>query len=170
MKIPIVNEQDEVIAHKEREKKMPEDIYRITHVWVFNKNKEFLIAKRQATKKVSPNRWGPGVSGTLEEGETYESNAVKETEEEIGLKNISLTPYKKIYYENSNGKRFCFIYVASINMPAGEFVLQKEEVSEVKWINIDELVKWYKKSPDDFIPSVGHTIVLVKEYLNDNQS
>ena len=170
MKIQIVNEQDAVIGHKNREERSYNDISRITHVWIFNKNKDFLIAKRQSTKTASPNKWGPGVSGTLEEGETYESNAIKETEEEIGLKNVPLTPLKKIYYENENGKRFCYIFKTEVDIPESEFILQKEEVSEVRWINLDELSKWHKRSPEDFTPSMGNTINLVKEYQHANQN
>ena len=77
MAIPIVDKSDNIIEHKERDKVTGEDIRRITHVWVFNNNKEFLIAKRQPTKRISPNKWGPAVTGTLEEGETYESTTNK---------------------------------------------------------------------------------------------
>ena len=170
MKIQIVNEQDEMLGYKERSETTYKDIRRITAVWVFNKNKEFLIAKRQSTKILSPNKWGPSVSGTLEEGETYESNAKKETEEEIGLKNISLKPFKKIFYENINGRRFCYIYTTYIDIPVSEFILQKDEVAEVRWISLDELSNWYQRSPNDFIPSLVNTINLIKEYQNENQN
>jgi isopentenyldiphosphate isomerase len=170
MKIPIVDEKDNIIEYKERKEKDINDIFRIIHVWVFNKNKEFLIAKRHSSKEVSPNKWSQAVGGTVEEGETYQSNATKEVEEELGVKNVSLKPFRKLYYENSNGKRFCYIYIALIDIPVNSFVLQKEEVSEVRWINIDELSHWYNKSPDDFIPSMGQTIELIKEYQNENQN
>ena len=95
MKIPIVDENDNIIGYKDREHKRSEDIFRITHVWIFNKKNQFLIAKRHHSKKVSPNKWSPAVAGTVEEGESYESNARKEAEEELGLKNLNLKPLFK---------------------------------------------------------------------------
>ena len=47
MKIPIVNEQDEVIAYKEREETTREDIRRIVALYIVNEKHEALIAKRQ---------------------------------------------------------------------------------------------------------------------------
>lgn len=170
MKIPIVNKNDEIIEYKERGQESHEDIRRITHVWVFNKKKEFLIAKRQPAKKLSPNKWTSAVVGTLEEGETYESNAIKELEEEIGVRNIIPIFYKKLYYENFNGKRFCCIFIVHIEKEESEFVLQNEEVAEVRWMNLEELSDWYQQSPDDFIPSMSLMIKLAKEYKNANQN
>jgi len=170
MRIPIVDVNDNLIEYKERDKATNEDIRRISHIWVFNKNREFLIAKRQGTKKVSPNKWGPAAVGSVEEGESYESNAKKEVEEEIGLRNVSFKLFKKLYYENENGKRFSCVFVTSVDMEANQFILQEEEVSEVKWISLEELINWYKKSPNDFIPSMGITISLIKEYQNENKN
>lgn len=170
MRIPIVNENDEVIEYKERENAIRADIRRITSVWVFNKNKEILIAKRQSTKIVDPSLWGPSVAGTVEEGETYDTNAPKELGEELGIMNTELIPLEKIFYETENSRRFCFRYVAFIDLPISEFVIQKEEVSEIKWININDLSNWYLKSPQDFVPSFGNTLNSIKEYLNENQS
>ncbi len=51
MEIPIVDKNDEVIKYVERDEMTMEDIRRITQILVFNKNKDFLIAKRQSTKK-----------------------------------------------------------------------------------------------------------------------
>ena len=108
--------------------------------------------------------------GTVEKGETYESNAIKEIGEEIGLKNVPLKFYKKLYYENSNGRRFCCIFIAFSDKKENEFVLQEEEVAEVKWISLEELSSWSQKSPDDFLPSIGLMIKLAKEYQNENKN
>ena len=46
-----------------------------------------LIVERQTAfdKKYDPGKWGPSAAGTVEEGETYQSNIIKELQEEIGL-------------------------------------------------------------------------------------
>lgn len=53
------------------------------------------MARRAYTKKHDPWKWVPAVAGTIEEGETYEADMIKEAEEELGLKNISPTECPK---------------------------------------------------------------------------
>lgn len=97
MKIPIVNENDEIISYKEREETTREDIRRIISLYVFNQDNEVLIAKRQSTKTIDPNLWGPVVAGTVDEGDDYDSTVLKEAEEEIGLTNIKPIFLKKCF-------------------------------------------------------------------------
>lgn len=88
MKLPtvIVNENDEIIGHKLREEVDPKnDIYRVSALWVTNSAGDVLIAQRKLTKKHAPGKWEPAVAGTVEKGETDESNIYKEAQEEIGL-------------------------------------------------------------------------------------
>lgn len=88
MKIPIVNEQDEIIGYKDRDLRDPKEITRVSGLWVTDTAEKILLAQRSWKKKSDPGRWGPAVAGTVEEGETYESNIIKEAREEIGLTNI----------------------------------------------------------------------------------
>ena len=88
MKIPVVNQQDEIIGYKEKSLITTDDIYRVSALWITDTTGRILLAKRAFTKSRHPGLWGPAVAGTVEEGETYESNIIKEAEEEIGLKNI----------------------------------------------------------------------------------
>ena len=115
MRIPIVNEQDEIIEYKERNDALRGDIRRIVSLSVFNEKREVLIAKRQANKILDPNKWGPSVAGTVDEGEDYDSTVVKEAEEEIGLKNIKPIFLKKYFYETNNARRFSSVYYVIIN-------------------------------------------------------
>src|SRR3989339_514660 len=88
MRIPIVNEQDEIIGYEERETRNPKHICRVTGLWVTDKDQNILLAQRALVRKFNPGMWGPAVSGTVEEGETYKSNIIKEAREEIGLVNL----------------------------------------------------------------------------------
>lgn len=77
----IVDGNDKVIGKKLRSEITKNDIYRVSSLWIFNKNKELLIAQRPMWKKNDPGKWSESVVGTLEDGETYESNLVKEAKE-----------------------------------------------------------------------------------------
>lgn len=154
-KIPVVNENDEIIGYTNREDRNPEDITRITSIWVTDENGKMLLQQRKFTKKINPGKWAPAVSGTLEEGETYESNAYKEMEEEIGVKGVPLTFVKKIYGIGGGGKRFLQIYEAIISKDQ-KLTAQEDEVEELKWFTKDELIKALEERPDDFVGSM-HT-------------
>ncbi|MEI7765209.1 MAG: NUDIX domain-containing protein [bacterium] len=149
MKIPIVDEEDNIIGHKEREEITSDDIYRITAIWITDENGNILLQKRSMNRKNSPGIWGPAASGTVEEGETYESNAYKELEEEIGVKGIKLVESKKFFRNLKNGKKFTKLFLGQI--PSNyNFVLQQEEVDQVKWLSVKELLEAYKEKPDEY--------------------
>lgn len=163
MKIPIVNEQDEVIAYKEREETNREDIRRIVSLVVFNQNKEVLIAKRHKDKLIDPNVWGPSVAGTVDEGFDYDETVVKEAEEEIGLTNVAPIFLSKIYYENEKSRRWCSRYYLVINSDNVELKKQDSEVSELKWISLENLEKWFDKNPEEFILSFSGSLQNMKD-------
>ena len=154
MKIPIVNEQDEIIGYKERSDRNKEDIIRVRAVWVTDENGNILLQQRKLTKKENPGKWGQAVGGTVEEGETYESNAYKEMEEEIGVANVPLTLYKKIYRESNLGKRFLQLYTAQIPRST-KLIPQEDEVEALRWVTKKELQKSFAENPEMYLGLIG---------------
>jgi len=106
-KIVIVDENDNKIGHKEYGETNPDDIYRVSALWLTNQKGEVLIARRAYNKKLDPGKWGTAASGTVDEGETYYENIVKETEEEIGLTGVEFKkgPYGRHKSESNNSPR-----------------------------------------------------------------
>ena len=150
MRIPIVNEKDEIIGHKERKETTREDIRRTVSLIVFNEKGEVLIAKRHTNKTLDPNKWGPSVAGTVDEGEDCDLAVLRETEEEIGLKDIKPIFLKKYFYETERSRRFLSVYYIIINSKDSKLSLQADEVAEVKWISIKDLTDWVAQHPEDF--------------------
>lgn len=160
-KIIIVDENDNIIAYEDRDSLKIEDIYRVSALWIENSKGEILMARRALTKAHSPGKWGPAVAGTLEEGETYDSNIFKEAEEEIGLKNVKFKKGSKIKIMLAGRPRyFLQWYAIKINRPLEEFKIQKSEVAEVRWFSKEELKKKLEENPNEFIYSVNHWINL----------
>lgn len=159
MKIPIVNEQDEIIGHKERDTLVFDDIYRITNLWITDKDGNILLAKRSIAKKVNPGLWGTAVSGTVDEGETYESNIIKEAEEEIGLKDLKPVFGKKI--RRTTKRQYFAQWFTAVVDHDYSFIKQDEEVAEVRWFAVDELKNLLLSQPEMFLGSV-------KEYLENS--
>ena len=153
MKIPIVDENDNLIEYMERKEadKNPKLIYRVSFLWITDTEGKILLAQRAFSKKHNPGKWGPAVAGTVEEGETYESNIIKEIEEEIGLKNVKLKIGKKEIREKDGYKHFTQEFL--LVLPAGfsDFLVQKSEVARVKWFSREELKKELKEHSDNFL-------------------
>jgi isopentenyl-diphosphate delta-isomerase len=163
MRIPIVDEQDEIIGYKERKEAVREDIRRIVGLNVFNEKGEVLIAKRQPTKAIDPDLWGPSVAGTVDEGYDYDDTVIKEAEEEIGLRNIKPIFLKKTFYETTGARRFSSFYYVTINSAEHNLMLQEDEVAEIRWISVSDLENWFKEKPEDFIASFSRTMENIKE-------
>jgi isopentenyldiphosphate isomerase len=156
MRIPIVNEQDEIIGYKEREGLDPFDFCRVTGLWVTDKDGNILLAQRSFRKKTDPGCWGPAVAGTVEESETYESSILREAEEELGLKNIK--PIKNIkVFRNTNhkywGQWFTLVVDRDIHLK-----IQESEVAQIKWFSPNEVVKMFSENPNAFNKSFGDTL------------
>ena len=153
----IVNEKDEVIGSKKREDITSSDIYRVSALWLTNNTGEVLIVQRAFTKKHDPGLWGPAVSGTVEEGQTYDSNIVKETEEELGLTELSITKGPKILRTGKH-TRFCQWYFAHTDKKITDLTLHTEEVIAARWISPALLLAEVREHPERFIPSTREHI------------
>ena len=151
-KIIIVNENDKIIDFVERDTKEG-GIYRVSALWITNSRGEILLAKRVMTKSHEPGKWGPAVAGTNEEGETYESNILKEAEEELGLCGIKLKKFKKVRVSHKY-HFFCQWFTLKMDKSAEEFKLQKTEVDKVKWWTKEELSEKISEHPEEFTTSM----------------
>lgn len=153
MKIPIVDENDEVIEYRERDNRDTGSIYRVSALWVTDTEGRLLLARRALNKAHDPGKWGPAVAGTVEEGETYEENIVKEAEEELGLKDVKPVIGKK---KLAKTKWTYFVQEFSLTLPTGfnDFNIDKDEVAEVGWFSEDELRKELKENPDNFLKGI----------------
>jgi NADH pyrophosphatase NudC (nudix superfamily) len=107
-----------------------------------------LLAQRKFDKKHDPGRWGPAVAGTVDQGESYESNIYKEAEEEIGLKGVKFDLGPKQLISDGPHKFFCQWFLAKVD--AEDFVIQESEVEQVAWFTVDRLKEELKNNSDKF--------------------
>ena len=153
MRITIVDENDNIIGSKDQNEILVSDIYRVYSLWISNSKDEVLLARRAFTKSHDPGKWGPAVAGTVEQGETYESNIYKEAREELGLENLVFEKGPK-KLSQSKWNYFVQQYFLKIDKPADEFKIQKEEVVEVRWFAKEQLKKLVSENPDDFLSGI----------------
>lgn len=165
MKIPIVDENDKFLYYKDSNERDPrKEVTRGSALWVLNEKEEILVAQRSKNKRHFPNIWGPSVAGSLEEGESYKDNIIKEAQEEIGVSLDEVTIGPKIR-ESDDHEFFCQYFFAKISSET-ELTLQESEVDEVRWVSLEKLKEWYLKSPEDFLPTFGNSLKIIKDYEN----
>jgi len=159
-RIIIVNENDEIIGYKDRRQVTRNDIYRVSALWIKNSKGEYLLAQRSFDKVHNPGQWGPAVAGTIEEGETYESNIVKEAEEEIGLKNFD-------YHIAGKSRRtgrlerynfFCQWFVALLDRKVEDFHIDHSEVEQLRWYSRAELEEKIRSRTTKFFSSLEYCL------------
>ncbi len=168
-KIVVVNEKDEIVGYKDRDDRNNVDIVRVAALWIFNSSGESLLAQRSLAKTRSPGKWGPAVAGTVEEGETYESNIIKETEEEIGLtisKEEILLGEKKLFH--SDHPYFGQMYYLKIDLPISGFRPRPGEVEQVKWFGAEQISQRLKEKPEDFTPSMKELLSDYLKFIKDS--
>lgn len=119
-------------------------------VWIINSKNELLVQKRAACKKVQPNKWDMPSAGHVDAGETPLEGAIRETEEELGLK-TEASEYRFLgeYIEDSC-REIGQVFLLHCDRAAEEFVLQEDEVAEVKWLSFGEFKALLYS--DDFTP------------------
>ncbi|MCA9356557.1 NUDIX domain-containing protein [Candidatus Nomurabacteria bacterium] len=166
-KVIVVDKNDNFIKHKERNDRSPEDIIRITGLWVLDEMGNILLAQRALNKKDSAGLWGPAVAGTVEEGETYESNIYKEAEEEIGLKGYNFTPVEKVVYISKNGGRCCQVYTVKIPHDYN-FKIQEDEVEKVEWFDPESLKSKVREKPEEFVGSMVRFVENIEKYATQS--
>src|SRR5882757_2672876 len=82
----VVNDRDEVIGQEMRANVHRLGLkHRAVHVLVFNRRGELFLQKRSMKKDTFPGAWDSSSSGHLDTGEDYDTCAVRELQEEIGL-------------------------------------------------------------------------------------
>lgn len=120
--------------------------------WIMNEKGELLFQKRSPQKEVNPNKW-TRTGGHVDAGESPLVGIQREVEEEIGVK-IPLNNFELIGIEKvphiSGGNNFTYSYIAFVNYNINEYTMQKEEVSDLKYITIEEMEKAFQEHDSSY--------------------
>lgn len=159
MLLPIVTRDDEIISYKERAAiDYENDIFRTASLWVTNTDGDVLLAQRKFDKKVDPGKWAEAVGGTVEGKDTYEETVIREAEEELGLRNLTIKKGPKQLI-TTPCTYFVQWYKATIDV-ATELTIQEEEVERVAWIPYEVLQKETRQSSEKYIDAMASIVDL----------
>jgi len=160
MLIPIVNENDEIIDHIERNE-LDYSIHRSrsSSCWVLDGKSNVLIAQRSFDKRFNPGKWSESVGGTVDKDCSYRDTIIKEIGEELGvdLANFDLIEGIKQYID-ADERYFVQWYTVIIDRPAEYFKIQNEELEQVAWISIEQLKREVKEMPGKYVSGMDKII------------
>jgi Isopentenyldiphosphate isomerase len=148
----VVNERDEVVDRRPRSEVHRFGLlHRAVHILVFNSRGEVFLQKRSMKKDRHPGVWDSSASGHVDSGEHYDATAVRELQEEIGLRvSGTLKPLFKINACDETDQEFVWVYRCEAE---GPFQLNADEIERGDWFAPGKITSWIAEQPEDFAPA-----------------
>lgn len=146
--VDIVDHNDNVLYQCTRKEMRAKVLcHRAVFIAVVNSAGELLIHQRSALKDLWPSYWDIAVGGVVAAGENYDSAALRELDEEVGITGVPLMALGMGTYSDNMvslvGKCFMAIY-------DGPLVLRDGEVVATEWVSQNDLHK--RLAERDFLP------------------
>jgi len=160
-KLTFVDEHDNETGVGDRKEAWTNGYYtRNIRVMLLDQNGRILSQKRSLEKTTYPGMWTVAASGHVDAGESWDTAAARETQEEVGI-STDLVLVGDFVFKNNDGdkkiRQVIHVYLGTIDASA-QFNLQSSEVDDVKWFELTELKKLMQDSPDNFTPSFIETV------------
>ncbi|MBM3735225.1 MAG: NUDIX hydrolase YfcD [Acidobacteria bacterium] len=131
----MVDAQDRVVGLAPRSLIRGNNIpHRATYIMVYDVLGRLLVQKRTSTKDIYPGYWDACAGGVVMANESYEQCALRELEEELGIRGVVLESLGKFYFEE--GRVWCGVYRCTFH---GIVRLQREEIQWVEAMTIEEI-------------------------------
>lgn len=111
-------------------------------VIVVNEKNQVLLQKRSYKKRHLPGKWAL-CAGHVTSGDTEKATAIKELNEEIGLKVLQkdlklIDIFKK---GDPTNKKFSYIYLLRTDAKLKDLKIQTSELTQIKYVPIRKLIK-----------------------------
>ncbi len=130
-------------------------LHRAFTILLFNKEGKLLLTQRSKSKMLWPGDWDGTVASHPRQTETYVSSGERRLPEELGItcklyylnKFEYHVPYKDVGSENE----ICGTLIGILDDPSG-IKLVEDEISDIKWTTLEQIINEIEKSPQIFCP------------------
>ncbi|RYD32934.1 MAG: NUDIX domain-containing protein, partial [Verrucomicrobiaceae bacterium] len=146
----VVNDRNEVIRQEMRRVVHVEGLWhRAVHLFVRNPAGDIFLQKRSHLKDSKPEKWDSSASGHLDSGEDYLTSAVRELEEELGIKTTAsrLTLLGTVTARPGTGWEFVELFLTDWD---GRLHWPASEIETGQWFSVEEIDAWTAARPEDF--------------------
>ena len=158
----VVNERDEPIRRATRREVHATGLWhRAVHILVSDAGGRIFLQKRSMLKDLSPGLWDSSCSGHVDAGEDYDTAAVRELGEEIGVRLPHSTgggqaagvgPIRWFRIEACEQTGWEFVWVYRLRHD-GPLTLEPREIQYGEWVAPAEITARVAQRPEEFCPS-----------------
>jgi len=151
-KVVLVNPNDDVLGVMEKMQAHHNGLlHRAFSVFLFNQEGKMLLQQRSATKYHSPDKWTNACCSHPRENETYLDGAKRRIHEELGI-NCELEEKFHFIYKADVGQglwehELDHVFIGTYN---GEYQLNPDEVSAIRFVTMEELDGEIANKPELF--------------------
>ena len=158
----VVNERDEPIRRARRAEVHATGLWhRAVHILVSDADGKIFLQKRSMLKDLSPGLWDSSCSGHVDAGEDYDTAAMRELGEEIGVKlshsagsgqaaRVGPARWFRIEACDQTGWEFVWVYRLRHD---GPLTLEPREIQYGEWVAPAKITARVAARPEDFCPS-----------------
>lgn len=139
-------------------------------VFIMNSKEQVLLQRRSKNKKLWPDMWDVTAGGHVLAGEFGFQAIIREAKEELGLEvdKSKMTFLGSAFSSTIKGdivnKHLNEYYIVHEDVDETKLTLQEEEVSDVKWVDKNEIIERIKNGYDGITSKEGCWEYLVKYY------
>jgi 8-oxo-dGTP pyrophosphatase MutT (NUDIX family) len=105
---------------------------------VFNSNGRLYVQKRTPSKDIYPGYYDVAAGGVVAAGEAYEESARRELEEEMGIRDVSLTHLFDFFHRDAGNRVWGRAYSCVYD---GDIILQQEEVESGSFRDLEAVLE-----------------------------
>ena len=165
--VVLVNPNDEVLGLMEKQQAHLNGLlHRAFSVFLFNKKGEMLLQKRASGKYHSPNQWTNAVCSHPKIVENYQEGAHRRLKEELGIEAELSEKFNFIYKADVGGNlwehELDYVFTGIFE---GDFQLNENEVSEIRYISLENLNREMQENPEHFTEWFKIILQEYKEHL-----
>lgn len=137
---------------------------RTSNIFVLNEEGQVLCHRRSLQKERFPGVWVTHFGGHVTSGESFRINAIKEMEEEVGLK---VNAFQMIPWRTSrkvDSRIWTRDFVTVYNEPLDGLKLQQGEIDEVAWFSPQDIIEKIKGDDVAWIEELAGYHDFVEDY------
>ena len=145
-------------------------MHRAVAVFIINSKNQVLLQKRSEKQKMWPSMWDLSSGGHVDSGEQGFQAIQRELHEELGLdiQTSEMTFIGSAFSTNIKGdiinNHFNEYYVVNKDIDLESLRLQEAEVSEVKWVDKEEIINRIKNNYEGITDKKGAWKYLLEYY------
>lgn len=148
--LEIVDGEDRVIGTATRREIHEKGLcHRAVHIFVFNSAGEIFIQRRSAYKDKHPLKLDSSAAGHVDPGESYETTASRELEEELGI----TAPIQRVLSVKAQPQTDQEHVVLFSAVTDRQPVLNEAEIVAGEFMTRERLTRLMNEDPADFVPA-----------------